>query len=153
MKYYVTSIGDCDEYIIGAVEDKDEAIKIARNEWLSMTKYDRKKNQIEVRMYVNDIEDEDCDCFDYDTVEWRKYYINFHTGEGNKYVMVERLSDAEEIADEYACYTQQPITIESDEVEIAYRPWWGVAFNEEEHKDEYPIPFGDYGYYGDWVEL
>lgn len=73
MKYYVTSIKDTgDEFVTIVTEDSAEAIKEAREEWDFLTKYDQGHTTIEVRAYVEDIEDEACTCFDYDTVEWKE---------------------------------------------------------------------------------
>lgn len=70
MKYYIMDIKGADEFTIGTAETKEDAIKIARDEWLTMNDYDRGKNTIEVRLYEEDIEAENCECFDYNTVEW-----------------------------------------------------------------------------------
>lgn len=72
--YYVTEIDTRDwrddEFLIGKTEDMDKAIEMARHNWASMCEADRKHNDIEIRVYVEDIEDEDCTCFDYDTIAW-----------------------------------------------------------------------------------
>lgn len=97
----------------------------------------------------------------------RKYYIDYNTGAGNEYA--ETLEEAKALADEGACYTQQSIHIYEVESEtdndidydyyetprqpVAIRNWYGVAYDEEEAYEENPICFGDFGYYGDWVEL
>lgn len=96
-----------------------------------------------------------------------KYYIDYNTGAGNEYA--ETLEEAKALADEGACYTQQSIHIYEVESEtdndidydyyetprqpVAIRNWYGVAYDEEESYEENPICFGDFGYYGDWVEL
>ncbi len=96
-----------------------------------------------------------------------KYYIDYNTGAGNEYA--ETLEEAKALADEGACYTQQSIYIYEVESEtdndidydyyetprqpVAIRNWYGVAYDEEESYEENPICFGDFGYYGDWVEL
>ena len=73
MKYYVTSVRKgYDEYVSLVTEDKEEAINEARGEWELLCDADRKVFTIEVRVYVEDIEDESCTCFDYDTVEWKE---------------------------------------------------------------------------------
>lgn len=73
MKYYVTSVRKgYDEYVSLVTEDKEEAINEAIGEWELLCDADRKVFTIEVRAYVEDIEDESCTCFDYDTVEWKE---------------------------------------------------------------------------------
>lgn len=59
-----------DEFIVSVTEDREEAVREAREHWESLTAYDRKRSSVEVRIYVADIEDEDCECFDYSTVAW-----------------------------------------------------------------------------------
>lgn len=51
-------------------EDREKAIAEARDHWASLTAHDKKRSRVEIRVYAEDIEDEDCTCFDYDTVEW-----------------------------------------------------------------------------------
>lgn len=73
MKYYVMSIsnkrGFEDEFTVLVTEDKEEAIKEARDEQYIEDK-DHNGNTIEIRVYDEDIEDEDCTCFDYNTIEF-----------------------------------------------------------------------------------
>lgn len=71
MKYYVTEMyqNDGSEEVLLVTEDKDLAIKEARD-MRYINKRDKNKCTIEIRVYVNDIEGEDCTCFDYDTVEF-----------------------------------------------------------------------------------
>lgn len=71
MKYYIVDRKNDDEFILGVAESRDEAIAIAREEWLSMCDWDKEHNDITVRIYTADIEDANCECFDYDTIEWR----------------------------------------------------------------------------------
>ena len=78
-----------------------------------------------------------------------KYYINYNTVAGDEWA--DTLEAAKELADDGAAYTQQPITIEDEDGnEITRRPWWGVAYDEDEAPEESPICFGDFGYFGDW---
>lgn len=74
MKYYIIDRKKDDEFTLGVTETKAEAIEIARDEWAHMCYEDKKKNEITVRIYEEDIEDEDCQNFDYSTVEWRLWY-------------------------------------------------------------------------------
>lgn len=72
MKYYIEEIHKSgDEFRLGCTEDRNEAIGMARSEWNHLSANDKKNNKIEVRIYVEDIEDENCDCFDYSTINWR----------------------------------------------------------------------------------
>lgn len=72
MKYYIKEIHKSgDEFRLGCTEDRNEAIEMARSEWNHLSVNDKKNNKIEVRIYVEDIEDENCDCFDYSTINWR----------------------------------------------------------------------------------
>lgn len=64
---------DCDdngnEWTIMKTMNKLEAIKRARDERYIHTR-DRIDNNIEIRIYAEDIEDEECSCFDYDTIDF-----------------------------------------------------------------------------------
>lgn len=71
MKYAATRIRDNGDEFEMYFDTEREAIDQARGEWELLGDYDRKHNRIEVRAYVEDIEDENCTCFDYDTIEWR----------------------------------------------------------------------------------
>ena len=72
-KYYVEEIKGDDEFTLGKFDTKEEAIEAARHEWNCMTPFDKKMNIIEVRQYEEDIEDEDCNNFDYDLIEWENH--------------------------------------------------------------------------------
>lgn len=69
-KYYVTIeheyAGIVEEDYFLKTDDADEAIKVARY-FASRT-----SGKVEIRMYKEDIEDENCDCFDYDTLEFQE---------------------------------------------------------------------------------
>lgn len=67
MKYYVMSIKGDDEWELLKTEDKEKAIKWAQDEEYYITR-DKRKDSVEIRVYAEDIEDEDCECFDYDTI-------------------------------------------------------------------------------------
>lgn len=78
------------------------------------------------------------------------YTINYHTGAGN-FEFNGDLEGAMVSADEGAAYTQQPIIIEdANGEEVARRDWYGVT---PENEGDDIIQFGDYGYYGEWMEV
>ena len=78
------------------------------------------------------------------------YTVNYNTGAGN-FEVSGPLYDAKNEADESACYTCEPITItDSDGKTVSRRSWWGCTDGIEDC--EYPIQFGDFGYYGDWED-
>lgn len=72
MTYYIVEVGRYDEFEIGKTDVEEKAVDMARDRWERMTKHDRKENTIEIRVYKEDIEDEDCTCFDYDTIAWKE---------------------------------------------------------------------------------
>lgn len=75
MKIYATvQIRDNGDEFESYFETREEAVMQARGEWELLCNYDRKHNTIEVREYVEDVRDDDCTCFDYDTIEWRLWY-------------------------------------------------------------------------------
>ena len=53
----------------------------------------------------------------------------------------------------YEVETDNDIDDETSRQPVAIRNWYGVAYDEEEAYEENPICFGDFGYYGDWIEL
>lgn len=72
--YYITETGEKggDEFVLAKAETQEEAIGKARDWWAAMCKADQEANDIEIRVYIEDIEDEDCEIFDYNTIEWRE---------------------------------------------------------------------------------
>lgn len=83
-KYYVEQIKGDDEFTLGKFNTEEEAIEAARDEWARMFDSDKKNCKIEVRQYENDIEDDDCNNFNYKKFEWenhtyetRDYYDTF----------------------------------------------------------------------------
>lgn len=71
--YYVyTCMNDgSEEWIREKTYNKHEAIEAAREAEYRL--FDQKdKYYIEIRLYVEDIEDEECTCFDYDTIPFDK---------------------------------------------------------------------------------
>lgn len=110
------------------------------------------------------------------------YYINYHTGAGNKFFRGS-LDDAKRAADAGATYTQQVITIHPVKIgdinsnpediiysegvygfvddngtrhivgsEILQRDWCGIA-PDDDAKTLDIIPFGDRGFYDEWIEM
>ena len=79
------------------------------------------------------------------------YTINFNTGIGNQ--TAQTLEEAKLIADQDCQYTQADITIEKEDKVIARGRWWPVEFDEEVDDSQYPILYGTFGYYADWVEI
>ena len=70
--YYVTLIGEKtdDECILLKTTDIEEAKKRAKEEVYYIKRDKRKGNRIEIRLYRFDIENEYCECFDYDTINF-----------------------------------------------------------------------------------
>lgn len=69
MTYYVTTTDGNDEFISLKTTNKDEAISRARDEAYYIER-DKRKDKVEIRVYVDDIESESCDCFDYNTIDF-----------------------------------------------------------------------------------
>lgn len=71
--YYVTELNPKglveEEYTLLVTKNIYEAQKAARDE-AYINERDKTGEKVEIRVYVNDIEDENCTCFDYDTVEF-----------------------------------------------------------------------------------
>lgn len=82
-----------------------------------------------------------------------EYYINYHTGAGKE--IASDLDGAKRIADSGTAYTQEAITIHDDTgAEVTRRNWYGLAYDpDSDTETEDPICFGDFGYYGDWVDV
>lgn len=68
--YYVIECGSDSEYEIARCEEKVDAIKEARGYFDHLSDYDKKSAVVQVRDYDDDIENEDCDNFDYDLIDW-----------------------------------------------------------------------------------
>lgn len=84
-EYYVTSIDrQGNEFEIVKTNDKEEAIKAAKAEDFT-NRRDGNGSTVEIRMYKEDIEDEDCECFDYDTLDFKIDLLDFirEAEEGN----------------------------------------------------------------------
>ena len=84
-EYYVTSINQQgNEFEILKTNDKEEAIKAAKKEDFE-SRRDGNGNTVEIRTYEGDIENEDCECFDYDTLDFKIDLLDFirEAEEGN----------------------------------------------------------------------
>ena len=85
-EYYVVAVNtkSGDEWNILKTNDKEEAIKTAKKEDF-VNRRDCNGNTIEIRMYEEDIESEDCECFDYDTLDFKIDLLDFirEAEEGN----------------------------------------------------------------------
>lgn len=97
--YYVIDCGKNDEWTIGKYESKEEAIKAARNEWDRLTTSEKKTHDIEVRQYAEDIENEECNNFEYDCFDWG--YIIRDSEAGNEIEKVKTIKEAENILWDY----------------------------------------------------
>ena len=71
-KFYVTltSTRNYDECVVLVTSSEAEAINRAQDERYYIDRDKRKGDSVEIRVYREDIEDEDCECFDYDLVEF-----------------------------------------------------------------------------------
>ena len=85
-EYYVVAVNtkSGDEWNILKTNDKEEAIKTAKKEDF-VNRRDGNGNTIEIRIYEEDIESEDCECFDYDTLDFKIDLLDFirEAEEGN----------------------------------------------------------------------
>ena len=85
-EYYVVAVNtkSGDEWNILKTNDKEEAIKTAKKEDF-VNRRDGNGNTIEIRMYEEDIESEDCESFDYDTLDFKIDLLDFirEAEEGN----------------------------------------------------------------------
>jgi len=62
--FRVYSIAEHDEFEMFKTKSRRQAIEFARVE------AQRTKQTVEIRLHVCDIDDEDCTCFDYDTIDF-----------------------------------------------------------------------------------
>lgn len=69
---------------------------------------------------------------------------------GGEYIVFNSLDDAQDYADERACYCQRDINIYSKK-HTYIRRWWGTIGGVEECTN--PIQFGNFGFYGDWERI
>lgn len=98
-EYYVVDNKGCDEFTCGKYAELSEAIKAARNEWDRLTTNEKKTHDIEVRQYAEDIEDEECNNFEYDCFDWG--YIIRDSEAGNEIEKVKTIKEAEDILWDY----------------------------------------------------
>nr|DAW81127.1 MAG TPA: hypothetical protein [Caudoviricetes sp.] len=78
-----------------------------------------------------------------------KYFIDYHTGVTEE--IEGTLEDAFAAAEEGMAYTQENVTIESENSTEKYiSHWYGVVPEED---DMVLMQFGDYGFYCAWEEL
>ena len=90
-----------------------------------------------------------------------RYIVDFGTGVGNS--SADSLDDAKVIAERDATYTQSSIYIidrnklpddydsdDYDKATVSQLPWCGV---QPEEDDEVLVDFGDYGFYGEWIDF
>lgn len=79
-----------------------------------------------------------------------RYYINYGTGAGNECVDG-TLDEAKKVAEQGLAYTQTDVRIQTEDGEdVSVLNWYGVAPEED---DVVTARFGDFGFYGEWVEL
>lgn len=84
-EYHVTAIDQQgNEFEIIKTNNKEEAIKAAKEEDFT-NRRDGNGNTVEIRMYEEDIEGEECECFDYDTLDFKIDLLDFirEAEEGN----------------------------------------------------------------------
>jgi len=69
--YYVTDkdTRTTDEWVVLKTKNLPEAIQAAREEQY-LVERDKRHSLIEIRLYLEDVEDDECTCFDYDTIEF-----------------------------------------------------------------------------------
>ena len=68
-KFYVVAIGEVDEWDCGSFNSYLEAFRTATDEWERRTP--SPVHEVEIRLYVEDVEEEDCECFDCNTVSFK----------------------------------------------------------------------------------
>jgi hypothetical protein len=80
------------------------------------------------------------------------YFVKFNTGAGD-FEFTGTLETVMLEADKGVAYTQRDVSIENENGKlVAFRRWWGIAFNPDETEEEESeiIEFGSFGYYGAW---
>lgn len=83
VKFYVVALARGDEFTEGIFDTIREAIQCADTAWYHLTPQERKKQTIEVRCYKNNIDEDEADFTDYDTIDWQnttKVYMDIDTG-------------------------------------------------------------------------
>ena len=96
-KYYVTTTHGGDEFTVLKTDDKLEAIAEARR--AAKSTYN---DTTEIRMYLHDVEDEECDNWDYDTIDFcvKRYAVRDHEA-GNVIDECDNLIEAQDLIDQY----------------------------------------------------
>ena len=69
-KFYVVAIGKVDEWDCGKFDSYTEAFRTATDEWERRTP--SHVLEIEIRLYTEDVEDETCECSDYNLVSFKQ---------------------------------------------------------------------------------
>ena len=84
-----------------------------------------------------------------------KYYIyGTGAGAGDEYVVDETLEDAKQAAEDELAYTQTDVKIQTEDgKDVAILKWHGGAEPKDDDIVTIPGMFGDYGFYGDWLDL
>ena len=96
-KYYVTTTHGGDEFTVLKTDDKAEAIAEARRSLKSSY-----NDTVEIRMYAHDVEDDDCDNWDYDNLEFHaKRYAVRDREAGNVIDECDHIAEAEDMINQY----------------------------------------------------
>lgn len=68
-RFHVVAIGEVDEWDCGSFDSYIQAFKTATDEWERRTP--SHVHEVEIRIYVADVEEEGCKSFDYDSVSFK----------------------------------------------------------------------------------
>lgn len=79
----------------------------------------------------------------------KTFIINYHTGVTEK--INGTLEEAQALAEEGIAYTGESISIYEEDTEnlVVRLPWYGVPATDG---DKVTADFGDFGFYGEWIE-
>lgn len=69
-RVYLINLLTTDEVCVLATDDKSSAVSRATSERYYVERDGKKGYLVQIRVYVCDIDDDDCECFDYDLVEF-----------------------------------------------------------------------------------
>jgi len=97
--YVIDTVNNSDEFICGKYQELSVAIKAARYEWDKLTAGEKKTHVVEVRQYEEDIENEECNNFEYDCFDWG--YIIRDSEAGNEIERVKTIKEAEDLLWDY----------------------------------------------------
>lgn len=113
-KYYVTTTHGGDEFTVLKTDDKLEAIAEARRELKS-----RYNDSVEIRMYAHDVEDEECDNWNYDTLEFseKRYAVRDRVA-GNVFDNCNTITEARELINQFEYDDKEDGNYEEDYYEI-----------------------------------